>query len=105
MKQIAMHVMDYIDAAITSLLSPHVCPEEDVQVMLIHIEEVLPSVMHLLVSSDDTFYFRRYLHIHILIAEKQFLLLIDVPIQDCAQQLEIYQIFNLLIPKGNLSAC
>ena len=35
----------------------------------------------------------------------KFLLLIDVPIQDHAQQLEIYQVFNLVIPHGNLSAC
>ena len=40
----------------------------------------------------------------VLVAEEQFLLLIDVPIQDQAQQLVIYQVFNLLIPKGNLSA-
>ena len=43
------------------------------------------------------------MHPH-LIVEEQFLLLIDIPIQDQTQQLEIYQVFNLLIPKGNLSA-
>ena len=36
---------------------------------------------------------------------KQFLLLIDVPIQDHAQQLEIYEVFNLAIPHRNFSAC
>ena len=61
--------------------------------------------MHLPVSSDDTLHFYIYLCTHILVAEEQFLLLIDLPIQDCAQQLEIYQAFNLLILKGNLSAC
>ena len=35
----------------------------------------------------------------------KFLLLIDMPIQNHAQQLEIYQVFNLLIPHRNLSAC
>ena len=34
----------------------------------------------------------------------QFLLLIDVPIQDQSQQLSIYKIFTLDIPHGNFSA-
>ena len=72
--------------------------------MLIHIEAELLSTVHLPVSSDDTLHFYRYLCTHILVAEEQFLLLIDEPIQDHAQQLKIYQVFNLLIPKGNLSA-
>ena len=55
-------------------------------------------------SLDDTLHFYRYLHTHVLVVEEQFLLLIDVPIQDHTQQLEIYQVFNLLILKGNLSA-
>ena len=42
---------------------------------------------------------------NILIADEQFLLLIDVPIQDHTQQLEIYQVFNLVILHRNLSAC
>ena len=61
--------------------------------------------MHIPISSEDTLHFYRYLHTHILIADKQFLLLIDVPIQDCAQQLKIYEAFNLVIPHRNLSAC
>ena len=35
--------------------------------------------------------------------ENQFLLLIDVPIQDRAQQIQIYQIINLPVPVGNYS--
>ena len=69
--------------------------------MLTHIEEALPSTMHLPVSSDDTLYFYRYPCTHVLIADEQFLLLIDVPIKDHTQQLEIYQVFNLIIPHGN----
>ena len=69
-----------------------------------HIEVELPSTMHLPVSSDDTLNFYWYLCTHILVAEEQFLLLIDIPIQDQAQQLKIYQVFNLFIPRGNLSA-
>ena len=85
MRQVAMGAMDYIDAATTGILSPHVLPVEDLREMLIHIKEGLPSTMHLLVSSEDTLHFHRYLHTHILIADKQFCLLIDVPIQDCTQ--------------------
>ena len=72
--------------------------------MLSHIEETLPPTLHLPVSSEDTSYFYRYLHTHVLIANKQFLLLIDVPIQDQSQQLSIYKIFTLDIPHGNFTA-
>ena len=41
-----MHAIDYIDTATTGILSPHVLPVEDLQKMLIHIEEALPSAMH-----------------------------------------------------------
>ena len=39
-----------------------------------------------------------------MIANKQFLHLIDVPIQDRSKQLSIYQIFTLDIPHGNFTA-
>ena len=61
--------------------------------------------MHLPVSSEDTLHFYRYLHTHILIANRQFLLLIDVPVQDQMQQISIYRIFTLDIPHGNFTAC
>ena len=95
---------DYIDAATTGIQSLHVLPV-DLPKMLIHIEEVLPSTMHLPVSSEDTLQFYRYLCTHLLIADKQFFLLINVPIQDYMQQLKIYEVFNLVIPHRNLSAC
>ena len=38
-----------------------------------------------------------------LVEENQFLLLIDIPIQDRAQQIQIYQIINLAVPVGNYS--
>ena len=82
--------MDYIDAATTGILSPHVLPVEDLREMLKHIEATLPSTMHLPISSEDTLHFYRYLCTHILIANVQFLLLINVPIQDHAQQIEVY---------------
>ena len=44
-------------------------------------------------------------HTHILIENKQFLLLIDIPIQDRACQITVHQVFTLDIPHGNYSAC
>ena len=73
--------------------------------MLSHIEEDLPLTMHLPVSSEDTLHFHCYLCTHIWIANQQFLLLIDVPIQDHSQQVSIYKIFTLDIPHGNFAAC
>ena len=76
------HTMDYIDAATSGTLSPHILPFVDLQRMLSHIADALPPMLHLPVSPDDALHFYRYLHTHILIENKQFLLLIDVPIQD-----------------------
>ena len=45
--------MDYIDAATTGILLPHVLPVEDLRKMLSHIEEALPLTMHLPISSDN----------------------------------------------------
>ena len=84
MRELAMHTTDYIDAATTGILSPYVLSVGDLRMMLLHIEGVLPLTMHLPVSSEDTLHFYRYLHTNVLIADDQFLLLIDVPIQDCA---------------------
>ena len=72
--------------------------------MLLLIEEALPSTMLLPDSSEDTLHFYRYLGTHVLIADKQFLLLINVLIQDHIQHLEIYELFNLVIPHRNFSA-
>ena len=81
-RMVSTHTMDYINAATSGTLSLHILPVMDLQQMLLHIEETLPSMLHLPVPSDDILHFYRYLHTHILIANKQFLLLIDVPIQD-----------------------
>ena len=81
-RTVSTHTMDYIDAATTGTLSPHILPIMDLKKMLAHIEETLPSTLHLPVSSEDTLHFYQYLCTHVLIANKQFLLLIDVPIQD-----------------------
>ena len=102
MRQVAMHAMDYIDAATTGILLPHVIPVEDLQNMSIHIKEVLPSTMYSPVSSEDILLFYRCLCTYILITDEQFLLLIDVLIQDGTQQFEIYQVLNLVIPHRNI---
>ena len=97
--------MDYIDAATIGTLSPHILPIMDLKKMLSYIEETLPSTLCLSVSSEDILHFYHYLHTHVLIANKHFLLLIDVQIQDWSQQLSIYKIFALDIPHGNFTAC
>ena len=57
--------------------------------------------MHLPIPSSDPLHFYRYLRTHVLVEENQFLLLIDFPIQDRVQQIQIYQIINLPVPVGN----
>ena len=101
---VSMHTMDYINAATTGKLLPHVLPIMDPRKMLSHIEETLPPTLHLPVSFEYTLHFCQYLHTHLLIANKQFLLLIDVPIQDQSQQFSIHKIFTLDIPHGNSTA-
>ena len=105
MREVTIHTMDYIDAATIGLLSPHVLPMEGLREMLLHIEETLPSTMHLPILSEDALHFYRYLGTHILMADEQFLLLIDVPIKDHTQQMEIYEVFNFDVPHRNFSAC
>ena len=100
MKQLANHILEYID---TGTLTPHLIPVPDLQKMLYQIESELPPNMHLPILSSDLLHFYRYLRTHILVEENQFLLLIDVPIQDRAQQIQIYQIINLPVPVGNYS--
>ena len=95
--------MDYINAATTGILSPHILSVQDPRKMLKYIEGTIPSTMHLPISSEDALHFYRYLCTHVLITGEQFLLLIDVPIQDCAEQIEIYEVFNLEIPHRNYS--
>ena len=72
--------------------------------MFSHIEETLPSTLHLPVSCENTLHFYQYLCMHVLITNRQFLLLIDVPIQDQSQQLSIYKIFTVDILHGNFTA-
>ena len=102
--KVSSHTMDYTDPATTGTLSTHILPMMDLKKMLSYIEETLLSTLHLPISSEDTLHFYRYLCTHVLITNKQFFLLINVPIQDQSQQLSIYKIFTLDIPHGNLTA-
>ena len=93
--------MEYIDAATSGTLSPHVLLVIDLQRMLQHIADILPPTLHLPIPPEDTLYFYRYLHTHVLIKNKQFLLLINVPIQHRSQQITIHQILTLDILQEN----
>ena len=93
------HTIKYINAATSGTLSPHVLPVIDLQRMLQHIVDTLPPTLHLPISPEDTLHFYIYLHTHILIENKQFLLLIDVPIQDRSRQITIHQILTVDIPQ------
>ena len=104
-RMVSTHTMEYIDTATSGILSPHVLPVIDLQKILQHIADTLPPILHLPISPEDTLHFYRYLHTHVLIKNKQFLLLIDIPIQERSQQLTIHQILILEIPHGNYSAC
>ena len=56
-RTVSMHTMDYINAATTGTLSPLILPITDLKKMLSHIEETLPSTLHLPVASEDTLHF------------------------------------------------
>ena len=101
---VSTHTMEYINATTFRTLSPHVLPITDLQKMLWHIADTLPPTLHLPISPEDTLHFYRYLCTHVLIENKWFLLLIDIPIQDRACQITVHQVFTLDILHGNYSA-
>ena len=100
-QMVSTHTMEYINAATSGTVSPHVLPVLDLQRILQHITDTLPPTLHLPISPEDTLYFYRYLCTHVLIENKQFLLLIDMPFQDRSRQITIHQILTLDIPQGN----
>ena len=69
---VSTHTMDYINAATSGTLSPHVLPVVDLQRMMSHIADALPPMLHLPVSPDDTLHFYRHLCMHVLIENKHF---------------------------------
>ena len=66
-QMVSAHTMDYIDAATSGTLSPHVLLVIDLQRMLSHIADALSHMLHLPVLPDDALHFYRYLCTHILI--------------------------------------
>ena len=103
-KTVSTHAMDYIDAATSGTLSPHILPMLDLQIMLTHVQDILPSTLHLPISPEDNLHLYRFLCTYVLITNQQFLLLIDIPIQDRSQEVTIYEVFTLHVPHGNFSA-
>ena len=104
-QMVSTHTMEYINVDTCRTLSPHVLPIGDLHKMLQHIVYTLPLTLHIPISPEDTLHFYRYLPTHVLIENKQFLLLIDVLIQDRACQITVHQTFTLDIPHRNYSAC
>ena len=62
MRQVAIHMMDYVDAATTNILSADILPVEDLRSMFRHIESGVPSTMHIPISLDDILHFYQYLN-------------------------------------------
>ena len=67
---LSTHTKDYINAATSGILSPHVLPVVDLWKMLQHIADTLPPTLHLPILPMDTLHFYRYLHTHILIKKQ-----------------------------------
>ena len=78
MKQVATHTVDYVDAAIANILSPDILLVKELKGMLTHIDSQKRSTMHLPKALDNKLHFYRYLKPHVLVAEEQYLLLIDM---------------------------
>ena len=51
MRQVAIHMMNYVDAATTNILSPDILPVEDPRNMLRYRESELPLTMHTCIDS------------------------------------------------------
>ena len=66
-RTVSTHTMEYINAATSGTLSPHVLPIIDLQKMLQHIADTPPPTLHLPILPEDTLHFYRYLHTHVLI--------------------------------------
>ena len=55
LQMVSTHTMDYIDAATSRILSPHVLPVVDLQKMLQHIADTLLPTLHLPILPEDTY--------------------------------------------------
>ena len=59
-QMVSTHTMEYINAATSGKLSPHVLTVIDLQRMLQHIADTLPPILHLPISPEDTLHLYRY---------------------------------------------
>ena len=57
MRQVAINMMDFVDAVTTNVMSLDILPVEDLRNMLRHIESKFPSMMHLSISLENTLHF------------------------------------------------
>ena len=103
---VSAHTMDYIDAATSGTLSPACLTSHG------FMKDAVTYSRYLATYATFTSLTRLFptflqipMHSHVLIENKQFLLLIDVPIQDREGQITIHEILTLSIPHGNYSAC
>ena len=62
-RQVATHIMDYINAAMTKHVVTNILPAEELRNMYIKSQQ--PSIMHLPISLDDTLHFYQYLKTHV----------------------------------------
>ena len=102
---LSTHTKDYINATTSGMLSPHVLPVADLWKMpTAHCRQPTSYSAPANITSGHPTLLQVSVHTHVLIENKQFLLLIDIPIQDRAHQITIHQVFTLDIPHGNYSA-
>ena len=96
--------MAYVDAATTNILSPDIFHVKTLGICLdtYNLNCLLQCTCLFLQMS--TLHFYQHLNTHVLIVEGKFFLLINVPIYNRAQQLQIYEVFSLQVPHGNLLA-
>ena len=103
---VSTHTMDYIDAATSGTLSPHVLPVVDLQRMLKCIADTLPPTRHLPISPEDTPTFLQIsLYSHFNLKTNSSLLTDWCAHQDRSWQITINKILTLDIPHGNYSDC
>ena len=103
MRQVAIHMMDFVDAATTNVLSPDIFPVADLRNSLRHIESELPPRMHPPISSDNTLHFYLYLNTHVLIEMGSSYSFSIGPCKTEHNSFKIYKVSSLPVPHTYLS--
>ena len=103
---VSAHTMDYINAATSgNTLSTHPTCHGSTKDVVTYIRYLTTYTAPTCFTRMIPYIFYRYLCTHILLENKQFLLLIDVPIQDRSWQITIHKVLTLSILHRNFSAC